>query len=301
MKAIFTGSFNPFHHGHLYVYNTACKMFGEENVWIGIGKNPNKPDRDFERLKFSLLPITKNVIVFETLCGDVCKEQDFDFIVRGVKGGNSLEQEEIQAYWNYKLSNKTQTILIPTPPEVAMISSSVIRELDSYKADEESISGCMDLDVYYRWKNGAPRKTIYFGRSCSGKSTYLGRNVLNVDKAIWDFVDDKIDKEFIKEQLVHQFKNTMIAFNMTIRNLSRHIDWKGLFAQSDNIDFPVIGTYFNLIPKYILAQCRLVKISTSGERREEFIKSRNVSKKFIECADHFYKDPPYWDDEVVIK
>ena len=36
MKVLYTGSFNPFHNGHQYIFDNVCKCFGKENVWIGV-------------------------------------------------------------------------------------------------------------------------------------------------------------------------------------------------------------------------------------------------------------------------
>ena len=42
MKVLYAGSFNPFHNGHQYVYEEACRLFGKENVIIGLAHNPAK-------------------------------------------------------------------------------------------------------------------------------------------------------------------------------------------------------------------------------------------------------------------
>ena len=40
--AIYAGSFNPFHIGHLNIVEKAEKVFGEGNVLIAMGVNPEK-------------------------------------------------------------------------------------------------------------------------------------------------------------------------------------------------------------------------------------------------------------------
>jgi cytidyltransferase-like protein len=44
--AIYTGSFNPFHIGHLNIVEKAERVFGKGNVLIAIGDNPEKSNRD---------------------------------------------------------------------------------------------------------------------------------------------------------------------------------------------------------------------------------------------------------------
>lgn len=323
MKVLYTGSFNPFHKGHEYVYNAACKYFGKDSVWIGIGINADKKSNiDLNVLKFSIVPITKNVITYFGLTSDVVKNEKFDLLIRGIRPGHSLDDENDLLYWNHKLCG-VDTILIPTPTELNHISSSAIRLFANNK--DIDISEYMNMYVFNRWNrytscnnfSNINCKTIYFGKCCSGKSTFLHSvkyglcreydNVFDVDSAFWNYFklsskynsysEDEIKKCF---KTAFYDRNTE-AYNFYIDIIGRNIDWKTLLNENRYFDMPVVGTYFKYIPIDLLCMFKLVKISTSEENRGKFAEKRKVNKKLIECNDYFYIDPPFYDKEIVIE
>ena len=304
MKVLFSGSFSPWHHAHQHVYDLACKCFGKENVWLGVGNNASKP-RHTHNIKFSLTPITDNVIVYEGLTADVVKKEGFDLLIRGIRPGKSLEQEEDLLHWNRKLSG-VETILIPTPPELNQLSSSVIRELNSHKID---VLEYVNPDVFYRWmQNGSPTRSIYFGKSCSGKSTYLKNNfitALNCDEMIWNFVELPIARvNFLKDSFKTAFKTMNLDwYNSLVEEIGHFTNWEMMFNFSNFnfIDAAVIGVYWDSIPVELRSKFRLIKVETTLNNRIKFAKSRNVSLEFLECADYFYKDPPFYDKLITIE
>lgn len=320
MKVLYTGSFNPFHFGHAYVYNEACKYFGQENTYIGIGINKAKKSKiDLEFIKWTLVPVTKNVIVYTGLTSDICKNNNIELIIRGIRPGKSIEYEEELYFWTNKLGN-IKTIFIPTPPEVNQISSSVIRELKDYPSVK--LDNYINPDIYHRWLNeSVPFGVIYFGKSCTGKSTYLkkihDRFFVECDKVIWDYVDLEKAKKFVDGNInicietMDDFKReflNIIKFESTydykvfMDALGNSIDYGKMFSCDDqyNFDAPVIGNYFDYIPKDIISKFKLIKISTSEENRIKFCKAKNWNPEFLKRLDAVYKDPPYFDQEIVI-
>ena len=307
MKVLYTGSFNPFHNGHEYVYNLACQMFGKESVWIGIGQNSDKKDIDKEHLKFSIVPITKNVICYDGLTSDIVKQHKFELLIRGVRSGYSMEDEHALAHWNKELCDVT-TILIPSTSNLNQLSSGAIRELHKNNKD---VLKYMNKYVFARWSNKLPKIPVYFGKCCCGKSTYLKERkyfVIESDKE-WKPFAKKYLKEFdcTLEDLKRWFydKNDH-AFSAYSNMLMSDFDWDNLFASFENFDnvvfdIPIIGSAFYHIPTNILGRLELIKCSASKEDRRYFAEQRKVNPKLIECNNHFYKDPPFWDEELIIK
>ena len=291
MKILYAGSFNPFHIGHKYVYDLACRCFGKDNVWLGIGRNKLKTAQQTERL---LKPITMNILKYDGLTATVVKEKNFDILLRGIRPGKSLEYEEDLFYWNKKLSG-VDTLLIPTPPEINQISSSVIRELDSLLVD---VKQYIPSDVYERWKNNKPLKNVYFGKTCSGKTTYLkDQNVLNADIAIWNFLKITNKKNIQKHIKKAFYEKNQSEFFKLIGLIGSAVNWQSLFETSNNHDMPVIGLYWNFIPVKIRAYLHLIKLTTSDKNRKKFAKAKDKNQSFLKCADFHYIDPPYWDEE----
>jgi pantetheine-phosphate adenylyltransferase len=336
MKVLYTGSFNPWHKGHQYVYDRCCSYFGKDNVFIGVGINPAKVSIEqqksqLEFLKWTLVPVTHNVITYSGLTSEVCQVNDIKLIARGIRPGKSLEYEEDLMYWNYKLGN-IETIYIPTPPEINQISSSVIRELKNYAS--VNLKDFVNEDVYYRWlQKKIATNFIYFGKSCSGKSTYLnditqyrcgmgesGGVAVECDKVIYDFVDLNKMIELLNPDNVGDYVNEFVTDIETFKKellwsirfnidhsyanlmdvLGRSIDYERMFGSRTYFDAPIIGNYFKYIPKHIISKFNLVKISTSEENRIEFAKAKGWSLDMLKNLDAHYQDPPYWDKEIIV-
>ena len=137
-KAIFPGSFDPFTLGHHSIVKRALSFMDE--VIVGIGINEGKR---------SLIPVEKRVDMIHRLYADeprvkveaysgltvdFAREQAAEFIIRGIRTVKDFEYEEGIADINRKLTG-IETIFLFTEPELASVSSSVVRELLNYGKD----------------------------------------------------------------------------------------------------------------------------------------------------------------------
>ena len=305
MKVLYPGSFNPFHNGHQYVYDLACQLFGRKNVWLGIGQNKDKPDNP-SALR-TIRPITENVIQYKCLTAQIVTEQNFDLIIRGIRPGKSLEYEEDFMHWNMELAN-VKTIFIPTPPAVNKISSSIIRELVDHSMGDAALR-YMNEDVYWRWRHkDCCEFHVFFGKTCSGKSTALKSYapqelmVANVDDLIWKYANIKYSANFKESFKKAFYEKNKEDYDLHLRELAFRVDWSALFFKGSFrvIDFPVIGNYWEFIPPDVRSRLKLTRITTSEINRKLFAFSRAVNPQLLDCADFFYKEPPFFDSEIVI-
>ena len=137
-KAIFPGSFDPFTLGHHSIVKRALTFMDE--VIVGIGINEGKR---------SMIPVEKRVDMIRRLYADesrvkveaysgltvdFAREQAAEFIIRGIRTVKDFEYEEGIADINRKLTG-IETIFLFTEPELASVSSSVVRELLHYGKD----------------------------------------------------------------------------------------------------------------------------------------------------------------------
>ena len=137
-RAIFPGSFDPFTLGHHSIVKRALTFIDE--VVIGIGSNEGK---------HNLIPVEKRtkmirrlyadeprikVEAYSGLTVDFARKHDAAFIIRGIRSVKDFEYEESIADINRKLNN-IETIFLFTEPELASVSSSVVRELLHYGKD----------------------------------------------------------------------------------------------------------------------------------------------------------------------
>jgi pantetheine-phosphate adenylyltransferase len=141
--AIYPGSFDPVTLGHMDIIERAAGLF--DVLYIGILINKNKtPYFSLEERVEMLKEVTKElpnveVVTFEGLLVDFCREKKIDGIIRGVRGAADFEYEQPMAQINQKLYPKTQTVFLAATPEYSYISSSAVKELDFFGGDYASM------------------------------------------------------------------------------------------------------------------------------------------------------------------
>jgi pantetheine-phosphate adenylyltransferase len=137
-KAIFPGSFDPFTLGHHSIVKRALTFMDEVIVGIGINEGkrsliPAEKRVDMIRRLYADEPRVK-VEAYSGLTVDFAREQAAEFIIRGIRTVKDFEYEEGIADINRKLTG-IETIFLFTEPELASVSSSVVRELLHYGKD----------------------------------------------------------------------------------------------------------------------------------------------------------------------
>ena len=143
VKAIFAGSFDPITNGHIDIIERASKMF--HTLQIGILINPNKKslftiDERVELIKKSVSHIDNvEVIFFEGLLVEYCKQNDIKVLVRGVRSSADVSYELQMAHMNKELCEDIETIILPTNTKYSFISSSLIKEVLSFDANIENL------------------------------------------------------------------------------------------------------------------------------------------------------------------
>ena len=138
---IFVGSFNPFTKGHDSVVTRALPLF--DRLVIGVvGQQVNKPGQpSAEERAETIRRIYTNeprieVKPYYGLAVDFARQEGARFIVKGVRSVKDFEYEREQADINRLLSNgEIDTILLYAEPQLASISSSMVRELQHYGQD----------------------------------------------------------------------------------------------------------------------------------------------------------------------
>lgn len=106
-KAIFPGSFDPFHEGHLYVLKKSLYFF--DNVIVLVANNSSKKHKkSLQKRKENIIKYLKknninNVIVEinQGLTMEYCKKNNAIFLIRGIRDKNDIEYER-ELYFKYK-------------------------------------------------------------------------------------------------------------------------------------------------------------------------------------------------------
>lgn len=138
--ALFPGSFDPFTKGHEDIVLRGCKLFDE--VIVAIGYNSGKSNRYFpievmiEKINqtFSGQPNVK-VITYAKLTAALAEELNAGYLLRGLRNTTDFEYENSIAQVNKHLNKELESVFLITSPELAAISSSIIREVHRYGGD----------------------------------------------------------------------------------------------------------------------------------------------------------------------
>lgn len=140
MKAIFPGSFHPFTIGHKSIADRALRLFG--NLVIAVGYNESKPaERDSVQQRVDAIRAiyagneAVEVKAYSSLTADFARQCGASVIIRGVRNVADFEYERNMADINRTIAPDLETIFLPTSPEMAAVSSSVVRELSHFGYD----------------------------------------------------------------------------------------------------------------------------------------------------------------------
>lgn len=130
MKALFPGSFNPFTIGHLDILCRGLEIF--DKVILAVGYN-DKKQADMASAADNLRDLFADVdnveiALYSGLTVDAAKNLGAKVMLRGFRNSIDAEYEKNLADAN-RLISGIDTILLPTRPELACISSSMVREL----------------------------------------------------------------------------------------------------------------------------------------------------------------------------
>lgn len=306
MKIIYPGSFNPWHAGHQYVHDFACRMAGRENVYVGIAKNPGKTAVDPEWVQWTMAPANLNVSAFAGATIDVCLKLGIKYMIRGVRPSYDLPQEANLDFWNKKLSGgKIETFFVLTPGEMDHLSSSSIRMAIDLGHDE-AIAGFVDPHILARWKHKeVPRKCIYFGKSCIGKTAFFNRSgidAIECDKTVWKYFTEN-EKQFIKDRIKYALRvHDRQQFEFLVESIAKRIDWGDFLKSGYDYDAPALGVYFKHIDPNIIANFNLVHMYISPV--DEPVRASYAKKKGLgEVLPHLdwaYQNPPFYDKEIML-
>ena len=137
-RAVFPGSFDPFTQGHANVVERGLELFDE--VVIAVGYNINKPgwipvDERVQALRSFYAQCGRvQVVKHDGLTVELAQKLGAGHILRGVRSVQDYAYELQMADVNRGLSG-VDTVLLPALPQLACLSSSVVRELAHFGKD----------------------------------------------------------------------------------------------------------------------------------------------------------------------
>ncbi|MCL2822055.1 MAG: pantetheine-phosphate adenylyltransferase [Firmicutes bacterium] len=137
MKALFPGTFDPFHNGHLKIAKRAASIFDCLVIGVAVQTGKNTLCHKIRaRLISDCTAEIKNIEVkfFDGLTTDFAVQIGANVIVRGIRNGQDAEYEKTASAIYRHLAPQIEVVCLITDQDIP-ISSTLIRQLIKANAD----------------------------------------------------------------------------------------------------------------------------------------------------------------------
>lgn len=143
VRALFPGTFDPIHFGHIDIARRASRIFDE--VIVAVYDKPLKnlvftPEERVELAKQAFADDGKIVVQkYSGLTITYAQKIEANVVVRGLRVFSDFEHEFRMALANHHLEPQIETVALITSEEHTFISSSTVREVASLNGDVSSM------------------------------------------------------------------------------------------------------------------------------------------------------------------
>jgi pantetheine-phosphate adenylyltransferase len=143
VRALFPGTFDPIHYGHIDIATRASRLFDE--VVMAVYDKPLKslmfsPEERMSLVKAAIKNNPKIIVTgYSGLTIDFARQVDAQVIVRGLRVFSDFEFEFRMALANQRLAKDIETVALITAEQHTFLSSSTVREIATLNGDVSSM------------------------------------------------------------------------------------------------------------------------------------------------------------------
>jgi pantetheine-phosphate adenylyltransferase len=137
--AVYTGTFDPVHRGHLDVIQRGSRLF--DRLIVGIGVNPDKATLFTTEERVALTQAVArdlpnvDVVAFDGLAVRFVRESGARIMVRGLRTLSDMEYEFTMSLMNLSLDAEIETVFLMAKEEFSHVSSSLLRQIAKLGGD----------------------------------------------------------------------------------------------------------------------------------------------------------------------
>ena len=137
--AVYTGTFDPVHLGHLDIIQRGSQLY--DKLVVGIGINPDKaPLFSFEERVQLVEAVTSDfgnveVKLFTGLAVQFVRALGAAIMLRGLRTTSDMENEFAMSLMNLNLDPGIETVFLMASEEFSHVSSSLLRQIASLGGD----------------------------------------------------------------------------------------------------------------------------------------------------------------------
>jgi len=143
VRAVFPGTFDPIHFGHIDIARRAVRVFDE--LIIAVYDHPPKnvlfSPEERHALVSQVLGDDPRIKarIFSGLIVEYCREVEAQIIVRGLRVFSDFEHEFRMALANHRLAPEIDVVAFITSEEHTFLTGSTVREIASLGGDVTSL------------------------------------------------------------------------------------------------------------------------------------------------------------------
>ena len=158
--AVYPGSFDPVHNGHIDVAERASRIF--DHLIVAVFARPQKNvlfgvEERTEMLRQALRHLPNVTVTFyDGMTADFLKQQNAQVIVRGLRMMYDFDREYQMALTNQAFAPGVETVCLFTSLNNSYLSSSMIKEIAAARGDVSTMAPAHVLEALQREFAGRP-------------------------------------------------------------------------------------------------------------------------------------------------